>query len=63
MYALCDLATTILVQKTTNFELKDFPGEPRIPSMYFKRNEDPNYINTQLYIPVEFQVNLMYLLL
>lgn len=55
MWAMCDLAMSLLLQKTTNFDYKDIQSETRIPSMYFKRNPDPNYINTRIYIPLELQ--------
>ncbi|XP_073986377.1 cohesin associated factor B pds5 isoform X1 [Rhodnius prolixus] len=55
LWALCDLGMAILLQKTTNFDYKDFPPDTRIPCMYFKRNSDPLYINTRMYIPPEFQ--------
>ncbi|XP_046671895.1 sister chromatid cohesion protein PDS5 homolog B isoform X2 [Homalodisca vitripennis] len=57
LWALCDLAMDILNQKTVNFELKDFPSEARISPMYFKKHEDPNFVNTRLYIPPELQVS------
>lgn len=49
----------ILLQKTVNFEMKDFPSESRISPMYFKKHEDPNFVNTRLYIPPELQVNVV----
>lgn len=55
LWALCDLAMGIVVSKTSNFELKDYPAEPRIPAMYFKRPEDTNFVNTKLYLPPELQ--------
>lgn len=57
LWALCDLALGILVSKTVNFDMKDFPAESRIPAMYFKRHEDPNFVNTKLYLPEELQVS------
>jgi len=57
LWALCDLAMDILHQKTVNFEFKDFPAEARISPMYFKRNEDPNFVNNKLYIPPELQLS------
>uniref|UniRef100_A0A1B6DQW8 Uncharacterized protein n=1 Tax=Clastoptera arizonana TaxID=38151 RepID=A0A1B6DQW8_9HEMI len=53
LYALCDLAMSILLNKTVNFELKDFPAESKIPAMYFKRHEDPNFFNSKFYLPDE----------
>lgn len=48
----------ILLQKTINFELKDFPSEVRISPMYFKKHEDVNFVNTRVYIPPEMQVGV-----
>ena len=36
LWAVCDLAMGLIMQKTTSFEMKDYPTQPRIPSMYFK---------------------------
>lgn len=55
MWALCDLATALLLQKTTNFDYKDNSSEIKLPSMYFKRNPDPSFVNATMYIPAEFQ--------
>ncbi|XP_046390975.1 sister chromatid cohesion protein PDS5 homolog A isoform X2 [Ischnura elegans] len=54
LWAICDLAMGLIVSKTTNFEMKEFPAEPRIPPMYFKRHEDPLFINHRIYLPQEF---------
>lgn len=55
LWALCDLAMGILMSKTVSFDMKDFPAESRIPAMYFKRHEDPNFVNTKPYLPEELQ--------
>ncbi|XP_014279866.1 sister chromatid cohesion protein PDS5 homolog B-B isoform X2 [Halyomorpha halys] len=55
MWTLCDLAMVLLLQKTTNFDYKDLQADIRIPIMFFKRNPDPNYVNTRNFLPVEFQ--------
>ena len=39
----------LILSKTTSFEMKEFPSEPRIPPMYFKKHEDPNFVNGKLY--------------
>ena len=36
LWAVCDLAMGLIMQKTTSFEMKDYPTQPRIPSMYFR---------------------------
>lgn len=43
----------LLTTKTTNFEMKEFLTEARIPTMYFKRHEDPSFVNNQVYLPAE----------
>lgn len=55
MWALCDLALGTILARTTTFEMKDFPAEPRITAMYFKKPDDPNFVNTAIYLPPELQ--------
>lgn len=45
LWAVCDLAMGLILSKTKSFEMKDFPSEPRIPPMYFKKHDDPNFVN------------------
>ena len=45
MWAVCDLAMGLILSKTVSFEMKDFPSDPRIPPMYFKKHENPDYVN------------------
>ena len=35
MYAVCDLALSLVMTKTANFLLKDFPAEPCLPARFF----------------------------
>lgn len=56
LWAVCDLAMGLILSKTTSFEMKEFPSEPRIPPMYFKRHEDPNFVNVKSYLPTALQV-------
>ena len=35
----------LILSKTKSFEMKEFPSEPRIPPMYFKKHDDPNFVN------------------
>ncbi|XP_071521610.1 sister chromatid cohesion protein PDS5 homolog B isoform X3 [Panulirus ornatus] len=56
LWAVCDLAMGLILSKTTSFEMKEFPSEPRIPPMYFKKHEDPNFVNVKSYLPPELQV-------
>jgi len=55
MWAVCDLALGIITTRTTNFERKEFLSDARIPSMYFKPHEDPNFQNIISYLPAELQ--------
>ncbi|XP_039299402.1 sister chromatid cohesion protein PDS5 homolog B [Nilaparvata lugens] len=55
LWTLCDLAMTVLVSKTINFEMRNFPTEPRIPAMYFKRMDD-SIDNKKNYLPPDMQV-------
>ena len=55
LWAVCDLAMGIITTRTTNFERKEFLSDARIPPMYFKPHEDPNYQNIQFYLPPELQ--------
>ncbi|XP_042234585.1 sister chromatid cohesion protein PDS5 homolog B-B-like isoform X3 [Homarus americanus] len=57
LWAVCDLAMGLILSKTTSFEMKEFPSDPRIPPMYFKKHEDPNFVNVKSYLPTELQVN------
>jgi sister-chromatid-cohesion protein PDS5 len=56
MWALCDLAMSLLVSKSTTYELKEFPTEPTISTMFFAPPEDPNFFNTENYLPPELVV-------
>lgn len=56
LWAVCDLAMGLILSKTKSFEMKDFPSEPRIPPMYFKKHDDPNFVNVKSYLPSELQV-------
>nr|CAH0110668.1 unnamed protein product [Daphnia galeata] len=56
LWAVCDLAMGLIMQKTTSFEMKDYPTQPRIPSMYFRTHDDPNFVNTKIYLPPELQI-------
>lgn len=57
MWAVCDLAMNVIYTKTTNFDMKEFPSETRIPTMYFKR-ADELLANTKNYLPAEMQINM-----
>ena len=54
MWAVCDLATSLLFSKTTNFELKEFPTQITLSSIYFKPHaKGDNFVNGNVYIPQE----------
>jgi len=55
MYAICDIALGLILQRSSSFEMKDYPSEPRIPPMYFKRHEDVYFSNTRSYLPHDMQ--------
>lgn len=57
LWAVCDLAMNVIFSKTTNFDLKEFPSETRIPTMYFKR-ADELLANSKSYLPSEMQINM-----
>ncbi|KAK7077880.1 Sister chromatid cohesion protein PDS5 A [Halocaridina rubra] len=56
LWAVCDLAMGLILTKTTSFEMKVFPSDLRIPPLYFKKHEDPNFVNVISYLPYELQV-------
>ncbi|KAL1497514.1 hypothetical protein ABEB36_008461 [Hypothenemus hampei] len=53
LWALCDLTTGLLLTKATNYELKDFPAEIRVPTMLFVPQK--NFQNTRVFLPPELQ--------
>ncbi|XP_034943211.1 sister chromatid cohesion protein PDS5 homolog B isoform X2 [Chelonus insularis] len=57
LWAVCDLAMNVIYTKTTNFDMKEFPSETRIPTMYFKRTDDL-ISNQTIYLPTEMQINM-----
>jgi sister-chromatid-cohesion protein PDS5 len=58
LWAVCDLAMGLILSKTTNYEMKEFPAETRVPTMYFRRHEDSLWVNAKSYLPPEMQVRL-----
>jgi sister-chromatid-cohesion protein PDS5 len=59
LWAVCDLAMGLILSKTTNYEMKEFPADTRVPTMYFRRHEDALWVNAKSYLPPEMQVRLM----
>ena len=54
LWAVCDLATSLLYSKTTNFELKEFPAQIQLSPLYFKAHpKGENWVNPLVYIPQE----------
>ena len=54
LWAVCDLATSLLYSKTTNFELKEFPAQIQLSPLYFKAHpKGENWVNPMVYIPSE----------
>uniref|UniRef100_T1J3Z9 Uncharacterized protein n=1 Tax=Strigamia maritima TaxID=126957 RepID=T1J3Z9_STRMM len=56
LYAVCDLALSIVLSKTTNFVLVEHPVEPKLPSKLFT-DVDRTHANTKTYLPAELTVN------
>ena len=51
---MCDLAISLLYSKTTNFELKEFPAQTQLSTLYFKTHpKGENWINPLVYVPQE----------
>lgn len=50
MYVICDLAMHIILQKSNNYDVRDFSSDARIPSMYYQVQPD-SYQNVKNYIP------------
>ncbi|XP_023710496.1 sister chromatid cohesion protein PDS5 homolog B isoform X1 [Cryptotermes secundus] len=57
LWAVCDLAMGLVLSKTTNYEMKEFPAETRVPTMYFRRHEDALWVNAKSYLPPDMQVH------
>lgn len=54
LWAICDLAMSLILSKTTNYDFKDNPSEVRIPTMYFSPQPD-HFVNTKVFLPPELQ--------
>ncbi len=55
---MCDLALTILLAKTVNFEMKDTLTEIKISALFFKKIDDPLFSNEKCYLPQELQYHV-----
>ncbi|KAI0216629.1 hypothetical protein LSAT2_031380 [Lamellibrachia satsuma] len=60
LYAVCDLVLGIILSKTSNFMLKDFPAEPVLPAKLFTQ-PDQSYSNTKCYLPRELMVQVAHM--
>ncbi|KAK2159284.1 hypothetical protein LSH36_155g04017 [Paralvinella palmiformis] len=56
LYAVCDLALNLVLTKTGNLVLKDFPAEPVLPNKLFT-TADPNFPNQKIYLPPELMIS------
>ncbi|GIX88952.1 sister chromatid cohesion protein PDS5 homolog B [Caerostris extrusa] len=56
LYAVSDLALSLVISKTTNFVVKEYPVEPTLPSKLYTE-QDKTYINLKTYLPPELVVN------
>lgn len=48
---------SVLVVHTSTFETSPF-SEIRISAMFFKRHEDPMFVNVKVYLPEKFQIKV-----
>ncbi|CAG4939387.1 unnamed protein product [Colias eurytheme] len=54
LWATCDLAMSVIWARSTSFELREFPSDVRIPTMYYA--PQPEYFaNTRVFLPPELQ--------
>ena len=53
LWSLCDLTLSLLIQKTTSYELKEFPTVINMPAMYYSKPNDSNFTNNINYLPLE----------
>nr|XP_032524256.1 sister chromatid cohesion protein PDS5 homolog B-like [Danaus plexippus plexippus] len=54
LWATCDLAMSVIWARSSSFELRDFPSDARIPTMYFAPQPD-FFVNTRVFLPPELQ--------
>ena len=55
MWALCDMAHTLLMSKS--LELTEVSMTPTIPSLHFREHPEPGFTNDALYIPGELAIS------
>ncbi|XP_013182149.1 PREDICTED: sister chromatid cohesion protein PDS5 homolog B [Papilio xuthus] len=54
LWAVCDLAMSVIWSRSTNYEMREFPTDARIPTMYFTPQPD-FFVNTRIFLPPELQ--------
>lgn len=54
LWAVCDLAMSVIWARSTSFELREFPSDARIPTMYFAPQPE-DFVNTRVFLPPELQ--------
>ncbi|CAD7088985.1 unnamed protein product [Hermetia illucens] len=52
MWAICDIAMNLINQRATAYDIREFPLDARIPSMYFQAQPE-TFVNHKIYIPLE----------
>ncbi|XP_055601218.1 sister chromatid cohesion protein PDS5 homolog B [Uranotaenia lowii] len=50
MWAICDIALGLILTKANTYDIREFPVDARIPSMYFQAQPE-DFHNDRLYIP------------
>ncbi|XP_022921243.1 sister chromatid cohesion protein PDS5 homolog B isoform X2 [Onthophagus taurus] len=53
LWALCDLSSGLLLTKTVNYDMKNFPTDTRVPTMYWVPQVDLS--NSRVFLPPELQ--------
>lgn len=56
LWATCDLAMSVIWARSTSFEMREFPSDVRIPTMYFAPQSEC-FANTRVFLPPELQVS------
>ncbi|XP_050671417.1 sister chromatid cohesion protein PDS5 homolog B-B [Leptidea sinapis] len=54
LWATCDLAMSVIWARSTTFELREFPTDVRIPTMYFAPQPE-FFANSRVFLPPELQ--------
>ncbi|XP_059079430.1 sister chromatid cohesion protein PDS5 homolog B-B-like isoform X2 [Tigriopus californicus] len=58
LWSMCDLAMGILISKTSNYELKEFPADLEIPRLFYTPPDDPNFVNVLNYLPADMMAKI-----